>query len=228
MMDSQEIFEVENIKVLVRRKKMNSLRLMVKGETGEVVLSAPNYVPKKMIEKFLTEKIDWIKKQKEKIDSQNTQTNFADGEQLVVLDKVYKIKIVDGKKNSLRLSGDYAILTKKQGASKVELQKFYDNWRKKELKKILPAYFEKWSRITGLEVKGFTVRNMRSRWGSCNTINHTISINLQVLSKPSICLDYLVLHEVAHIKHSSHNQDFKNFLTQYMPDWRTRRRLLKK
>lgn len=223
-MEKQEIFAIENIEVLVRRKKINSLRLMVKGETGEVVLSAPTYVPKKMIEKFLIEKIDWIKKQKSQ---QKPKFEFAEGNQLFVLDKVYTIKIVNGKKNSLRLKENEAILTKKQDVTKEELQKFYDNWRKKELKKILPSYFEKWSQKTGLEVKGFTVRNMRSRWGSCNTRQHTISINLQVLNKPSICLDYLVLHEVAHIKHSSHNQDFKDFLTHYMPNWRTIRKLLK-
>lgn len=208
-------------KVFVTRKKMKNIRLSISAN-GDVKLSAPTFVPLKQLENFVEEKMDWIKTQKLKL---QTKTNkFQSGEVICVLGKPYVLEVIKSNKNAVKFfENNLFIYTNTQSSPK----DVFFSWAKKYLKKILPTYFQKWSLATGLQVKGFSIRNMKTRWGSCNYKKQTISINVQIIFKDLECLDYLVLHEIAHIKEPSHNQNFKNFLTKYMKNWKIIRKKLK-
>lgn len=217
---------VGNLQVQVLRKKMKNLRLVVKSAT-DVRVSAPKGFPLSKINNFVQSKADWILQNTQKFQETTPQSTLQDGETVQILGKPLVLKIQIGNRQSSKCVGETLVLTVRENTL-LARQKAFKAFCKRTLLRVLPTYFEKWQKATGLVVKGFSVRDMKSRWGSCNTKKQTISINLQVAQKPPECLDYLVLHEVAHIFEPSHNQDFKNFLSRYMPDWKNRRKILKK
>lgn len=222
----KEVLIVGDVQVQVLRKKMKNLRLVVKSAT-DVRVSAPKGFPLSKINNFVQSKADWILQNTQKFQETAPQSPLQDGETVQILGKPLVLKIQIGNRQSSKCVGETLVLTVRENTL-LARQKAFKAFCKRTLLRVLPTYFEKWQKATGLVVKGFSVRDMKSRWGSCNTKKQTISINLQVAQKPPECLDYLVLHEVAHIFEPSHNQDFKNFLSRYMPDWKNRRKILKK
>ncbi|MBR2052787.1 MAG: M48 family metallopeptidase [Clostridia bacterium] len=221
-----EVLIVGGFFVKVIRKKMKNLRLVVKN-ADDVRVSAPKNYPLSKIQKFVEEKTDWILQNVEKMRKSSPPQTFQSGDVVNVLGQRLVLQIHFGGRSSARCAGENLILTVREDTPEAR-EKAFKAFCKRVLLTQLPAYFDKWQRATNLVVKGFSVRDMKSRWGSCNTKKQTISINLQVAQKPPECLDYLVLHEVAHIYEPSHNQNFKNFLSHYMPDWKDRRKMLKK
>ena len=84
----------------------------------------------------------------------------------------------------------------------------------------------KWESITGLYADSWHIRNMTSRWGSCNILKKRMCFNLQLAARPNDCLEYVILHELAHLKEAGHGPKFKAILDFYMPDWRDVRKKL--
>lgn len=86
----------------------------------------------------------------------------------------------------------------------------------------LPIYEE----MTGLYSSSWHIREMKTRWGSCNTRTRRLCFNLLLLRYPLECLDYVILHELVHIKVPNHSRDFWQIVERYMPDYREQRKKL--
>ena len=99
--------------------------------------------------------------------------------------------------------------------------------QKRELKEKVEQLVAKWEPVMGVQVGGITIRQMKSRWGSCNVKTHHININLALAKKPPECLEYVVVHEMVHILEPSHNQVFWGYMTEYYPAWRRIRNYLR-
>lgn len=91
------------------------------------------------------------------------------------------------------------------------------------ISKRLPIYEE----MTGLKSSSWHIREMKTRWGSCNTRTKRLCFNLLLIKYPISCLDYVILHELSHIKYPNHSKEFWKFIEGYMPDYKMRRRFLK-
>lgn len=98
--------------------------------------------------------------------------------------------------------------------------------QKRELKKEVERLVAYWEPKMGVKVSGITIRRMKTRWGSCNVNTHHININLALANKPAECLQYVVVHEMAHILEASHNQVFWAYMTKFFPDWKRVRKYL--
>ncbi len=94
------------------------------------------------------------------------------------------------------------------------------------LKKEVEHLVAKWEPVMQVKVSGITIRQMKTRWGSCNVKTHHININLALLKKPPECLEYVVVHEMTHILEPSHNQVFWDYMTRFYPDWKRVRKYL--
>lgn len=84
----------------------------------------------------------------------------------------------------------------------------------------------KWEPIMGVHCKKWSVRRMNTRWGSCSVQSKTIRMNATLARKTEECVEYVVVHELTHLLEASHNQVFQNYMTQFLPDWRERKKLL--
>lgn len=99
-------------------------------------------------------------------------------------------------------------------------------WRK-VVQSFVPALVEKWEPIMGVKAGKLAYRNMSSRWGSCQPSTGRICINVRLALYPLECLEYVVVHELCHLKVPGHGADFKALMDAYLPDWRTARAKLR-
>ena len=175
---------------------------------------------------FVRTKLGWIKKQQEKFQQQPRQSErqYASGETLYVWGKQYFLQVeYSYKGNALTLSGDKAILTVRKESSPKQRGSFVNEWYRSLLKQEVAKYLPKWEKTTGLYCSSWQSKYMTTKWGTCNPTSKKIWLNIQLAKKPIECLEYVILHELAHLKVHNHGPEFTAILDQYMPYWRDHR-----
>jgi len=175
---------------------------------------------------FVRTKLGWIKKQQEKFQQQPRQSErqYVSGETLYVWGKQYFLQVeYSYKGNALTLSGDKAILTVRKESSPKQRGSFVNEWYRSLLKQEVAKYLPKWEKTTGLYCSSWQSKYMTTKWGTCNPTSKKIWLNIQLAKKPIECLEYVILHELAHLKVHNHGPEFTAILDQYMPYWRDHR-----
>ena len=220
---------VSNIPVEVIRKNIKNMHLSVLPPDGRVRVSAPTQLTDEAITMFVRTKLGWIKKQQEKFQQQPRQSErqYVSGETLYVWGKQYFLQVeYSYKGNVLTLSGDKAILTVRKESSPTQRESFVNEWYRNLLKQEVAKYLPKWEKTTGLYCSSWQSKYMTTKWGTCNPTSKKIWLNLQLAKKPIECLEYVILHELAHLKVHNHGPEFTAILDQYMPYWREHKRRL--
>ena len=221
--------EISGINIEVQKKNIKNLHLVVAPPDGKVRVSAPMHLSDDSIKMFVRTKLGWIKKQQEKFEKQPRQSEreYVSGETLYVLGQQYFLRVeYSYKGNFLVLSGNEAILTVRKESTASQREAFVNEWYRALLKEKIEIYLPKWENITGLRCDSWQTKYMTTRWGTCNTNTRKIWLNLQLAKKPIECLEYVILHELAHLKVRNHSKDFVAIMDQYMPYWRETKKLL--
>lgn len=214
---------VANIPIEVVKKKIKNMHLSVLPPDGKVRVSAPETLSDESIIMFVRTKVGWIRKQQEKFEQQPRQSErqYVSGETLYVWGKQYFLQVeYSYRGNSLVLSGDNAILTVRKESTAKQRETYVNEWYRSLLKAEVEKYLPKWERITGLKCSSWQSKYMTTKWGTCNTSTRKIWLNLQLAKKPIECLEYVILHELAHLEVKNHGPEFVAILDQYMPYWR--------
>ena len=221
--------ELSGITIDIQKKNIKNMHLAVLPPDGKVRVSAPVHLSDESIAMFVRTKLGWIKKQQEKFANQPRQSEreFISGETLYVFGKQYFLRVMYSYKgNSLVLKGNEAILTVRKESTARQREAFVNEWYRDLLKEKISIYLPKWEQITGLYCDSWQTKYMTTRWGTCNTNTRKIWLNLQLAKKPIECLEYVILHELAHLKVKNHGKDFIAILDTYMPYWRDTKQLL--
>lgn len=221
--------EISGIKIEVQKKNIKNLHLVVAPPEGKVRVSAPMHLSDESIAMFVRTKLGWIKKQQEKFKKQPRQTEreYVSGETLYVWGQQYFLRVdYSYKGNSLVLEGNEAILTVRKESTASQREAFVNEWYRALLKEKIETYLPKWEKITGLHCDSWQTKYMTTRWGTCNTNTGKIWLNLQLAKKPIECLEYVILHELTHLKVRNHSKEFVARMDQYMPYWREIKKLL--
>ena len=228
-MDGEKIITVAGIEATVIRKKVKTLRVTIVPPDGAVRVSAPKRMPEAIIRAFLLEKASWIRTHAEKVRKShaNEPRDYESGETVRLFGRVYPLVVLtEQKKNGVALEPDRIVLSLRGDVPKEKREAILNEWLRERLKAEIEHFLPLWSDLTGLVPSAWAVRDMTSRWGSCNTKTRKINLNLQLAHYPLVCLEYVILHELCHIRVHGHGPDFKALLDQYMPDWKARKRLL--
>lgn len=213
---------VANIPVEVVKKNIKNLHLSVLPPDGKVRVSAPETLSDDAIAMFVRTKIGWIRKQQEKFELQPRQSErqYVSGETLYVWGRQYFLRVeYSYKGNALVLSGDNAILTVRKESTVKQRGTFVNEWYRTLLKVEVEKYLPKWERITGLQCSSWQSKYMTTKWGTCNTSTGKIWLNLQLAKKPIECLEYVILHELIHLKVRNHGPEFVTEMNRYMQNW---------
>ena len=220
---------ISDIQIEIIKKDIKNMHLSVLPPDGKVRVSAPNNLSDESIIMFVKTKLGWIKKQQEKFELQPRQSEreYVSGETLYVWGHQYFLQVEHNqKKNSLVIEGDRAILTVRKESTAKQREKFVNEWYRSLLKTEVEKYLPKWEAITGLYCDSWQSKYMITKWGTCNTSTRKIWLNLQLAKKPIECLEYVILHELAHLKVKNHGPDFVAILDLHMPYWRECKKML--
>ena len=215
---------VAGIKVDVVRKDIKNLHLGVFPPDGRVRVAAPLLVDDDAVRLAVISKLDWVKRQKEKFGEQVRQTarEYVSREDHYFGGKRYLLNVVEhvGAPMVVRYDKTTIELLVTKGSGVHERERIMLQWYRKELKTILPPLLEKWSNRLGVEVVECRIKRMKTKWGSCNIEAKRIWLNLELAKKPTHCLEYILVHEMMHLKERYHNERFNELMGQYMPQWR--------
>ena len=228
MNDSRHI-TIGGIPMELTRKNIKHLHLYVLPPDGRVRISAPLYLSAETIAEFVRSRLDWIRKQQAKLAErpQPPVRTYVSGETLFLFGKpiVLSVEYGSGKGTVIRNGGN-AILTVPPDSTFEQREAVVKEWYRGLLKEQIGLLLPEWERITGLYCSSWQVKDMKTRWGTCNTQTRKIWLNLRLEENPPGCLEYVILHELAHLKIPDHGKQFESLLDRYMPDWRERRSVL--
>lgn len=222
--------KVEGIDVDVIQKDIKNINLKIYRANGKVRVSTPMKIRKSIIRNFLKEKIEWIKKHLKRIENQKPVKSFkfVTGEKHLLFGKEYKLVLNEiNKKPSIQIEGgENILLNVRPGSGTVQKEKVMREWYRDRLKEKIPALIDKYEKRLGVKASEWRIKRMKTRWGTCNIRDSRVWFSLELAKKPEICLEYVVLHELAHLIERYHNKRFKSILSREMPEWRRVERLM--
>ena len=227
-----EQINISNITIDVVRKDIKNIHLAVYPPIGRVRLAAPLNVSDDTIRLFAISRIAWIKRNQRKFKGQERMgvLVYNQRESHYFLGQRYLLNIIEQNTTPKVVvrSKTYIDLYVRPNTSTEKREEIMTEWYRAELKKLIPPNIEKWEKITKIEVNDWQVKLMKTKWGSCNIEERKIWINLELIHKPIHCLEYIILHEMVHLKERHHNEKFQYYMDTYMPNWKQIRNELNK
>ena len=224
-----KVMKVSDIEVKVVRKKIKNLYLNILPPNGEVKISAPKNLQEEIIKSFIIKKLPWIKKHKKSFLEQARQSKreFISGESHYFKGQRYILKLIEAKRAKIEIvNKQYIYFYAPTHYTTKQKEVFFNKWLREELKKELFVLVKKWEEIMNVKVEEVRIKKMKTKWGSCNILKKRIWINLELIKKPPKTLEYVVVHEMVHFFEKYHNQRFKKLMSQFLPDWKSRKREL--
>jgi len=218
---------INDITIDVVRKEIKNLHLSVNPPDGKVKISSPLRIDDEALRLFAVSKLSWIRKQKKKFKSQARQSSreFLSRESHYFQGRRYLLNVIEHNappKVVLR-SKTYIDLYLRNGSTQFQKNKILNEWYRNELKKQIPPLIDLWDQKIGVTVNDWGVKQMKTKWGSCNIQAKRIWINLELAKKPIHCLEYIVVHEMIHLLERHHNEHFITYMNKFMPQWRSHR-----
>jgi len=149
------------------------------------------------------------------------------GESHYFLGRRYRLRVISTKGASkVVLAKSRLELHVRPEMSVEQREHILQEWYRQELKRLVPPLLEKWQTAVGVEAQGWGVRKMKTRWGSCNPQTRRIWLNLELARKPLLCLEFIIVHELAHLIERKHNEHFIFLMDRWLPQWKTCRSVL--
>jgi len=214
--------ELGDITVDVVLKDIKNIHLSVYPPAGRVKISAPLRMDLDTIRVFAISRLGWIKQQQKKFQEQERETprEYLDLESHYVWGKRYLLKIIEvNEAPSIELKHNKMILRVRPGTDDKKKQAIIDAWYREQLKKAVPSLIARWEPLLGVNVERFFVRRMKTRWGSCSHRALSIRLNTDLAKKPKECLEYIIVHEMAHLLEPTHNSRFITLMDHFMAKW---------
>lgn len=217
----------------IQRKNVKNINLNVKPDMS-VVISASEKVPLDYILGFVKSKASWIIKNvgyfKDVQPEHTTDKVYLSGETFKYLGKQYRLKVEEtDNAEGVKYYRGYLYLSVKDKQNYNRKEKLIDTWYREKAKEKFSESLERmYPSIEryGIAKPEILIRTMKARWGSCTPEKQSILLNSELIKAPKLCIDYVVLHELIHFKHRNHDNDFYDFMTSLMPDWKQRKEIL--
>ena len=217
------------IKCTLFRRKCKTLRIAVTPDL-QVKITAPLRAPDSFINEALREKTPWILRSINRLNNCTIlplPEKYESGEKLSYLGNEYLLRVIRGKRSRARLEDGLLVVQLPEPDIK-SLKREVDRWYRLRAEMTFSEYLKKgYSKISkyGVAEPFLKIRRMKSRWGSCSRTGE-ITLNLRLIHLPLSCIEYIIMHELCHLKHLNHSKDFYLFLQGCMPDWKERKAIL--
>lgn len=152
---------------------------------------------------------------------------MVSGESHYVWGKRYRLKIVERPGTAhVETDGDRLILYVSTGQDTEQRRQLLEKWYRQQLRAALPELIAEWERKIEVKVARWTIRRMKTKWGSCNPATGHILLNVELAKKHLDSLEYIMAHEMVHFLERGHGDRFTALMDRFLPDWRQRRDVL--
>lgn len=210
-------------------KDIKNLHLSVLPPMGKVRIAVPRHMSLDMVRVFAISRLAWIKSQQRKMLDQEREAprEYLDRESHYVWGRRHLLKRIErDAAPSIALDHGKLVMQVRPGTDEARCREILDGWYREQIRAVIPRQIAKWEPRMNVKVGRVFVQRMKTRWGSCNPASGAIRLNTELAKKPPECLEYIVVHEMAHLIEPTHNARFAALMEMLMPAWPHLRRLL--
>ena len=217
------------LSVEVTVKPIKNLHLSVVPPNGSVRISAPEGMSPDHVRAYAIGKLSWIRRQQTRLVGQQRESprQVVERESHHLWGRRLLLQIQEvNTAPRIEVHPRRLVLFVRPGATAEKRQSILAAWYRKELRSEAATLINTWQERLDVQANKLFIQAMTRKWGSCNPKSRNIRLNTQLAQKPKGCLEYVVLHELAHLRVPSHCEEFVALLDSHLPDWEERRRLL--
>ncbi len=215
---------VNDIVVDVVRKDIKNLHLAVYPPYGRVRVAVPLYIEDDAVRLAVISKLPWIQRQQKQFLTQERQTErrYIAGESHYFEGQRYLLNIeYRDETPSVKIRNKKILeLIVRPGSDAAQRESILLRWYREQLKQQLAPLIDRWQAIIDVQVDDWRVKQMKTKWGSCNIEARRIWLNLELAKKPVQCLEYIIVHELVHLLERHHNDRFTQLMDTFLPNWR--------
>lgn len=221
-----ETIQIGELSIRVSRKDIKHVHLSVHPPDGRVTLSAPSATRLDVARAYAVSKLGWIREQQQQLRSQARETprQFVTRESHYLWGRRYLLVVAHSDdKPHVRIDHRRITLTVRPDSSAKKRAEVMHEWHKSLLHEVVPALIRKWEERLGVQVKRYFLQRMKTRWGGCNHLASHIRLNTELVKKPKDLLEYIIVHEMAHLLEPTHSERFTALLDRHYPTWQEAR-----
>ncbi len=224
-------FGSETVSFTVNWRPRKTLAIHVYPD-GRVVVDAPETASVEQVQAKVMKRAAWIMRQRRQFASCPPvlpKRRYIAGETHRYLGRQYRLQVAEGTEEGVKLEGGRLCVTARHVDNAARVKKLVTDWYRTRARTVFSARYEEClerAARAGIRHAGaWQLRYMNKRWGSCSRAGR-ITLNPELIAAPKECIDYVITHELCHLKEYSHNKAFFRLLGRVMPDWEERRRRL--
>ena len=221
-----ETIQLGELSIRVTKKDIKHVHLSVHPPGGRVTLVAPKATRLEVARAYAISKLGWIRNQQEKLARQARETprQFIERESHFLWGRRHLLSVVlRDARPSVSLDHKRITLTVRPGSDAARRAQVIHQWHKSLLHEVVPALIMKWETKLKVKVAGYFLQRMKTKWGSCNHQAAHIRLNTELVKKPRDLLEYVIVHEMAHLLEPTHSDRFIAILQENYPSWREAR-----
>ncbi|WP_310645411.1 SprT family zinc-dependent metalloprotease [Limnohabitans sp.] len=217
------VIELGDITISMAFKAIKNVHLTVLPPDGKVTLVAPLGTRPEVARAYAITKLQWIRQQQAMLNAQAREAprQFVERESHHVWGRRYLMTVVEAEvKPHVKLDHKRITLSVRPGHDAAKRLEVMHEWHKSLLHALVPKLISKWEPVLGVKVSGYFLQRMKTKWGSCNHHARNIRLNTELVKKPKDLVEYVVVHEMAHLLEPTHSERFVALLDQHWPHWR--------
>ena len=221
-----ETIQLGEVTIQVTRKDIKNVHLSVYPPDGRVTLVAPRSTRLEVARAYAITKLGWIREQRKKLASQARESprQFIERESHYLWGRRYlmTVEYLDARP-SVSLDHKRITLTVRPGSDTKKRSEVIHEWHKSLLHEAVPPLIAKWEPKLKVSVVAYFLQRMKTKWGGCNHQAGHIRLNTELVKKPKDLLEYVIVHEMAHLREPTHSERFIAILDEHYPTWREAR-----
>ena len=224
-----ETFRLGDIDIALTRKAVKHVHLSVHPPDGRVTVVAPMGAKTAVVRAFAATKIGWIRDRQAQLNAQARETprTFVTRESHFLWGKRYLLRVVElDERPTVTLTPRQIVLGVRPRSDRAKRASVMHEWHKQQLHAVVPGLLAKWQPRIGVRARGYFLQRMKTKWGSCNPALRHVRLNTELVKKPRELLEYVIVHELVHLRVPTHSKRFVELLDEHYPVWQTARREL--
>lgn len=211
------------------RKDIRNLHLTVLPPDGHVRIAAPEHMRLASIRAFAISKLAWIRRQQGRMQAQDREAprDFLEKESHYLWGRRYLLTREEREAApAVYLRRGKLVLQTRPGSEMEKCHSVLDAWYRAQIRAVVPELLAKWEPVLQVSANRVIIQRMKTRWGGCNPRTGIIRLNTELAKKPTECLEYILVHELAHFMEPTHNAQYAALMDMFLPHWRDLRNRL--